>query len=381
MTGKDMLKGIQDLDAALIEEAEFETFKRSRAGLSGGRKLLVLLAAALAVGSMIAAAAYTRWSATMQFGSYGGAQPSEEIKKQAEKTGLSMIPTGTDDGGQETVSATDNGVTITLAQTVMDQNGGKAIFRTQGLELDEGQSPWAWYDYTIDGKDWTQLGISGGSQFFNGTTQDEAGNWIYVKNGEPVSGGYDYQLSDGSIEFSCDFSWEGKDVFGKEMVFTFTGLGITGEKFEDEDIMTTPGKWELRWTLQGSTEEPKKWTPNAKIGHWNLTLVEAEIGQYSMKLTYRLGDEYADVMDFNKREGWNPTPAGIRLKDGTDIQNPSGSGSGGWDAENHLFTETLGSLGTVLDPEQIAGLYFYAGYDLNEEGFRVEKPYYYIPLE
>ena len=378
MTGKDMLRGIQNLDAAMIEEAEFETFKRSRAGLSGRRKLLVLLAAALAAGSMIAAAAYTRWSATMQFGSYGGVQPSEEIKKQAEKTGLSMIPTGADDGGQETVSATDNGVTITLAQTVMDQNGGKAIFRIQGLKLEEGQSPW--YDYTIDGKDWTQLGISGGSQFFNGTTLDEQGNWVNVKDGKPASG-YDYQLSDGSIEFSCDFAWDGKDVFGKEMVFTFTGLGITGEKFEDEDIMTTPGKWELRWTLQGSAKEPKRWTPDAKIGHWDLTLAEAEIGQYSMKFTYRLGDEYADVMDFVERERWDPTPAGIRLKDGTDIQNPSGSGSGEWDAENHLFTQIHSALGTVLDPEQVAGLYFYAGSELNEEGFRVEKPYYYIPLE
>ena len=380
MTGKDMLRGIQNLDAAMIEEAEFETFKRSRAGLSGRRKLLVLLAAALAAGSMIAAAAYTRWSATMQFGSYGGVQPSEEIKKQAEKTGLSMIPTGADDGGQETVSATDNGVTITLAQTVMDQNGGKAIFRIQGLKLEEGQSPWAWYDYTIDGKDWTQLGISGGSQFFNGTTLDEQGNWVNVKDGKPASG-YDYQLSDGSIEFSCDFAWDGKDVFGKEMVFTFTGLGITGEKFEDEDIMTTPGKWELRWTLQGSAKEPKRWTPDAKIGHWDLTLAEAEIGQYSMKFTYRLGDAYADVMDFVERERWDPTLAGIRLKDGTDIQNPSGSGSGEWDAENHLFTEIHSALGTVLDPEQVAGLYFYAGSELNEEGFRVEKPYYYIPLE
>lgn len=380
MTGKDMLRGIQNLDAAMIEEAEFETFKRSRAGLSGRRKLLVLLAAALAAGSMIAAAAYTRWSATMQFGSYGGVQPSEEIKKQAEKTGLSMIPTGADDGGQETVSATDNGVTITLAQTVMDQNGGKAIFRIQGLKLEEGQSPWAWYDYTIDGKDWTQLGISGGSQFFNGTTLDEQGNWVNVKDGKPASG-YDYQLSDGSIEFSCDFAWDGKDVFGKEMVFTFTGLGITGEKFEDEDIMTTPRKWELRWTLQGSAKEPKKWTPDAKIGHWDLTLAEAEIGQYSMKFTYRLGDAYADEVDFVERERWDPTPAGIRLKDGTDIQNPSGSGSGEWDAENHLFTEIHSALGTVLDPEQVAGLYFYAGSELNEEGFRVEKPYYYIPLE
>lgn len=81
MTGKDMLKGIQNLDAALIEEAEFGTFQKEKTKITGKKKFLILLAAALAVGSMIAAAAYTRWSATMQFGSYGGAQPSEEIKK------------------------------------------------------------------------------------------------------------------------------------------------------------------------------------------------------------------------------------------------------------------------------------------------------------
>ena len=35
MTGKDMLKGIQNMDADLIEEAEFGTFQKKQTGFSG----------------------------------------------------------------------------------------------------------------------------------------------------------------------------------------------------------------------------------------------------------------------------------------------------------------------------------------------------------
>ena len=143
MTGKEMLTGIRNLDAELIEEAEFGTFQKKRNGFSGKKKLLFVLAATLIMATMTAAAVYTRWSATMQLGNYGGVQPSEQIKKQAEQSGLSVIPTETKDGKQEPISATDNGITVTLAQTVMDQYGGKVIFRIDGLELEEGQAPWA----------------------------------------------------------------------------------------------------------------------------------------------------------------------------------------------------------------------------------------------
>lgn len=386
MTGKDMLRDIQNLDAAMIEEAEFGTFHQGKAKVTGKKKLLLLLAAALAAGSMIAAAAYTRWPATMQFGSYGGAQPSEEIKKQAEQSGLSVIPSTAKNENAKTVTAEDNGITVTLTQTVMDQYGGRAVFRIEGLKLEEGQAPWAWWDFQIDGKSNEQLHMSWGTQFFNGITTDAEGNPIYVKNGKPVvdtrEQGWllDYQLGDGSVEFSVDFAWS-ENPFGKEMVFTFTGFGIQGEKFEDEDIMTVPGKWELRWTLEGTTEAPEKWTPNAKIGHWDVTLVEAEIGQYSMKLTYRIGDEYKDPNDFVEKEGWDPTPASIRLKDGTDLAVHGSMGGASWDSDPHVYTSIDTSLDTILDPSQIAGMSFFSGYELDEQGHRVHKPYYYIPFE
>ena len=89
MTGKDMLQGIQNLDAELIEEAEFGTFGRGKARGFGKKKLLLILAAALIMATMTAAAAITRWTATMQYGDNGGTtqQISEQVKKQAEQSG------------------------------------------------------------------------------------------------------------------------------------------------------------------------------------------------------------------------------------------------------------------------------------------------------
>lgn len=372
MTGKEMLMEIRNLDADLIEEAEFGTFQKKRTGFSEKKKLLFVLAAALIVWTMTAAAVFTRWSYTMQLGNIGGVQPSESIKKQAEQSGLSVIPSETKDGKKEAVSATDKGITVTLAQTVMDQNGGKVIFRIEGLELEEGQAPRAWWDFRIDGKDYLELKLGWSTQFFHGFTLGADGN--------PVS--LDYQLSDGSIEFSIDldFHQNGESLFGKEMTVTFTGFGIQGEKFEDEDIMTVPGKWELSWTLEGSTAEPLKWEPNAKIGHWGVTLVEVEIGQFSIKTIYRLDEKYQDYRDFMDKNNWGICPTAIVLKDGTELV-VLGTVSGQWDAENHLYISTYSSLNVILDPSQIAGMYFYDGYELNEEGCRVEKPDYYIPFE
>ena len=388
MTGKDMLQGIQNLDAELIEESEFGTFGKGKARGFGKKKLLLILAAALIMATMTAAAAITRWTATMQYGDNGGTtqQISEQVKKQAEQSGLSATPTETKDGKKKAVSATDNGITVTLAQTLMDQYGGRAIFRIEGLQLEEGQAPWAWWDYRVDGE---VMPMSWGAHFFDGVLWDADHNPTYAKNGQPVPRVgedqqllLDYQLADGSIEFSIDFAFSpDESMFGKEMAVTFTGFGIQGEKFEDEDIMTTPGNWVLRWTLEGTTEAPKKWTPNAKVGDlWDVTLVEAEIGQYSMKFAFRLGDEYTDNFDFTEKTGWSPTPASIRLKDGTDIR-PYGNGGGSWDADSHTYTCIKHTLNIVLDPEQIAGVSFYNGSELNDQGKRVSKPYYYVPFE
>ena len=112
-----MLKGIQNLDATLIEEAEFGTFQENRAGISGKKKLLFLLAATLIMGTMTAAAVYTRWSTTAQT----RYNPSQDIKEQAEKSGLSVMLEETKgaENSDEVLSVTDQGITITAVQTLI----------------------------------------------------------------------------------------------------------------------------------------------------------------------------------------------------------------------------------------------------------------------
>ncbi len=385
MTGKDMLLGIQNLDADILEEAEFGAFQEKKTRASRKKITLLVLAATLLLATLTGAAAYTRWSHTMQYGRFGGTQPSQQIKEQAQQSGLSVMLEETKTGPNEQVSATDQGITVTAVQTVMDQHGGTVIFRIDGFDLPEGKKPWLWWDYQVDG---SKPRWSYGAQFFTGTIIDENGNFVYAKNGKPVQreGEYqdavmDYVDNNGSIEFSVDFSFDKYDgsYFGKEIVVTFTGFGIQGEKFEDEDIMTVPGKWELRWTLSGSTEEPKVWKPNAKIGHWGLTLLEVRIGQYSMETVYQLDDTYPDYKTFRDANEWSICPSGVRLKDGTDANAYGGGGR--WDTENRTYTCVSTSLVDILDPEQVVGMYFYAGYFINEEGYREDKPYYYIPFE
>lgn len=131
MNGKDIFLGLKYVGDDLIEKAEFGEFQKSNVKTFGKKKLLLLLAAVLVMGTMTAARFYTRWSATMQLGNYGGEQPSEQIKSQAEKTGLSVVPTKAKGNKQEAITATDNGITVTVAQTLADQYGGRVIFRIE----------------------------------------------------------------------------------------------------------------------------------------------------------------------------------------------------------------------------------------------------------
>ena len=69
------------------------------------------------------------------------------------------------------------------------------------------------------------------------------------------------------------------------------------------------------------------------------------------------------------------------MKDGTDVKPQGGSGGGSWDPDTRLATVVYSCWTNVLDPDQIVGISFYSGYELNDQGYRVKKPYYYIPLE
>ena len=346
MTGKDMLGGIQNLDATLIEEAEFGTFQKNRAGISGKKKLLFLLAATLIMGTMTAAAVYTRWSTTAQT----RYNPSQEVKEQAEKSGLSVMLEETKGNPNEVLSVTDQGVTITAVQTIVDNYRAEITFRIEGFELPKDEEPFAWPRVTIDGKQ--DFYVSQSGWFFDGTT-------------------------DGSLEYTHYISFQETDgrYIGKEIAVTFQSIDFQSDQKAGMPVPQVEGNWELKWTLTG-TSDSVTITPNAKIGDSDVILLDAEIGQKTIRARYQLKDYWEgwDEMEEFPQALW-----GVRMKDGSE--HMCGGGTSGFeDEENMIYFTEWNIFDAILDISQVESLMFRKGLELDGNGERTIQTFYYIPV-
>lgn len=382
MTGEDMLKGIQNLDANLIEEAEFGTFQKKHTGFSGKKKLLFLLAATLIMGTMTAAAVYTRWSTTAQT----RYNPSQDVKEQAQKSGLSVMleETKGKENSDEVLSVTDQGVTITAVQSIVDNYRAEITFRIEGFELPEGEEPFAWPRVTVDGNRGFYGSQTGG--FYDGTTRNDKGEWVYASDGSPVKFDdtkpfspaiLDYVADDGSLEYTHYISFLETDgrYFGKEIVFSFHSLDFQSDK---KSLATEPrveGNWELKWTLTGTSDSISV-TPSVKIGDSDVILLDAQIGQKSIRARYQVDDYW---------EGWNELVTlpqavqGVRMKDGSE-HRCGASTSGFEDQDNMIYFTESDIYDAILDINQVESLMFHKGWELDANGNPTIQTFYYIPL-
>ena len=348
MTGKDMLKGIQNLDANLIEEAEFGKFQKNRAGISGKKKLLFLLAATLIMGTMTAAAVYTRWSTTAQT----RYNPSQDVKEQAEKSGLSVMleETKGKENPNEVLSVTDQGITITAVQTIVDNYHAEIIFRIEGFDLPENKEPSVLPIVSIDGKQDYYVSQSG--WFFEGTT-------------------------DGSLEYTHYISFQETDgrYIGKEIAVTFHSIDFQSDQKAGMPEPQVEGNWELKWTLTGTSDSVTV-MPNAKIGDSDVILLDAEIGQKTVRARYQLKDYW---------EGWDElvelpqAVCGVRMKDGSE-HICGASTSGFEDQDNMIYFTESDIYDAILDINQVESLMFRKGWELDANGKPTIQTFYYIPL-
>ena len=379
MTGKDMLKGIQNLDANLIEEAEFGKFQKNRAGISGKKKLLFLLAATLIMGTMTAAAVYTRWSTTAQT----RYNPSQDVKEQAEKSGLSVMleETKGTENPNEVLSVTDQGVTITAVQTIVDNYHAEIFFRIDGFDLPEDKLPATWPTVTIDGDE--HFGGSQSGWFFEGTTRNKDGKLVYASNGQPVQSDeygnliLDYVADDGSLEYIYSISFEKTDgrYLGREIAFSFHSFDFQSDKPAGVPEPQIEGNWELKWTLTGTSDSVTV-MPNAKIGDSDVILLDAEIGQKTIRARYQVNDYW---------EGWDElvelpqAVQGVRMKDGSE-HICGASTSGFEDQENMIYFTESDIFDAILDISQVESLMFHKGWELDANGKPTIQTFYYIPL-
>ena len=381
MKGKDILQGLEYIGDDLIENAEFGTFQEKHARFSGRRKLLFVLAAALIMATLTAAAVFTRWSTTAQT----RYNPSQDVKEQAEKSGLSVMleKTKGTENPNEVLSVTDQGITITAVQSIVDNYRAEITFRIEGFDLPEDEDPFVWPTVTIDGDLFFYGSQSGG--FYDGTTHDENGNWVYASTGEPVRSRddefqsviLDWVADDGSMEYTHYISFLETDgrYMGKEIVFTFNSIDIQGHKKAGPSVPQVEGNWELKWTLTG-TSDSITITPNAKIGNSGVILLDAEIGQKTIRARYQVDDYW---------EGWDELVTlpqavyGVRMKDGSE--HICGGGTSGFEDQERMiyFTES-DIFDAILDISQVESLMFHKGWELDANGKPTIQTFYYIPV-
>lgn len=381
MNGKDILQGLEYIGDDLIEKAEFGTFQEKQARFSGRRKLLFVLAAALIMATLTAAAVFTRWSTTAQT----RYNPSQGVKEQAEKSGLSVMleKTKGTENPNEVLSVTDQGITITAVQSIVDNYRAEITFRIEGFDLPEDEDPFVWPTVTIDGDLFFYGSQSGG--FYDGTTHDENGNWVYASTGEPVRSRddefqsviLDWVADDGSMEYTHYISFLETDgrYMGKEIVFTFNSIDIQGHGKAGPSIPQVEGNWELKWTLTG-TSDSITITPNAKIGDSGVILLDAEIGQKTIRARYQVDDYW---------EGWDElvtlpqAVCGVRMKDGSE--HICGGGTSGFEDQERMiyFTES-DIFDAILDISQVESLMFHKGWELDANGRPTIQTFYYIPV-
>lgn len=377
----DALHFSEEAKNAMVNQLLAQSSQGQKSKFSGRKMMTVMLAAALAVMMLTGAAVYTRWSQSAE----NRYKPTQQIKEQAEKSGLSVMleETKGSENPNEVLSVTDQGITITVVQTIVDKYGAELTFRIEGFDLPEDRAPEAWPVVTIDGERFGFFSSQGGA-FYDGTTRNEEGEWVYVSSGEPVKSRndkyqsviFDYVLDDGSLEYTHYISFHETDgrYFGKEIEMKFSYVGTADEKGSPGERLVE-GDWTLRWILTG-TSDSITITPNAKIGDSDVILLDAEIGQKTIRARYKVDDYW---------EGWNElvtlpqAVCGVRMKDGSQYFCYATT-SGFEDQENMIYFTESNMFDVILNPSEVESLVFHKGWEKDANGEPTIETFYYIPV-
>lgn len=331
-------------------------------GRSGKTPLLMCLTAVLLLGILAGAAACTRQSKTALVSD----TPSPQIQEQAETS-----DNKTDQPSpKEVVSSTDQGITVTAVQSIIDQYQAMIVFRVEGFPLPEEGKPTAFMQpITIDGNESFWEG-SMYHAFFDGIVfhsdsgftyadgspvrEDENGDWIYA-----------YQAADGSLEYVVRFMFNqnAPDPMGKEIVVHFTGFGqeVDVGKAQAAWKRQVDGNWELRWKLSGTADHILA-APNAELtgGH---ILKEVEITPLTIRAVLKTNGYYAgyetSLDDENALLSF-PEIVGVRTKDG-EILKCALPTSGGYQDRDALIYESIASSDCILDVENIDAIVLHSG--------------------
>lgn len=389
MNGKDLFSGLSYISKKYIDEAENETvsgktgkYETPKHGKTLFHKSLLIAAVIATMLFLMGAAVYTHWSGSLQH-LY---KPTENAKQQAEKTGLSVMYEESKPEDGSILSATDQGITVSLVQTLVDQGQAKIVLRVEGFTPPEETlvQPIAWWNEdppTLDGN--SEILGSVNVDFDTGTTITPDWNEVYwdgtpvehYEDGWPI---YHYTRNDGSMELVVWYRFQDTsgDHQGKEYALHLTGFGIARQKGPADDTFEklVDGHWDLRFPLTGSNESIKA-TPNARLSD-NVTLTEAEIGEIFIKTQYKTDTYFAEWEELGILQ---PDIAGVKLKDGTLIKFFLSS-EGYSDQDNLIYFKEAYATDGIVDLAQVDSLVYYERWDQDPETGKSVPVYKYVPL-
>ncbi len=259
---------------------------------------------------------------------------TDEEKQMAEETGLS--------DSSQNVFATADGVTISVEQSVIDNNTAWIALRIDGLKIAREQE-WdatLWnMGLTFDGERPPSWGASFAAE------HDENGNLII-------------SAPDGSIEYDIRASAGDKldTLSGKEIHITIESIGTGGLKSDYKPLAVGP--WELIWTPRSNSEQISV-QPDTMIGETGVRLISADISPITAKVIFKLSAFWEDSWDEDNLNLFEWQLTGVRLKDGTVLLNIFGPPSSwGYADREELILEQEYSSQRIIQPDQVDALVF-----------------------
>lgn len=384
MKASDLNDAMQFIDDRFLDMADAPKKEtKNMSVLKRKHSRIVLIAAIIATALLLmGAAVYTAWPQSSQT----RFNPTQEIKEQAEKSGLSVMPQKSKTGN-EVLSATNQGITVTVVQTIADQFGARIVLRVEGFTPKQGMGiqPWVFgTPPTLGGS--TVFWGSAGTSFFNGISWNLDGTATYA-DGTPVrkyeNGFWEERFvrEDGSLELVESFSFLDSSAqnLGKVIKLHYTGFGHTEyvSKAVDNYVKDVEGDWELEWVLTGAGEDASlHLTPNAEIGDTGTILMEAQIGQLGIRTVYQIN------RDWDGHDRAEQLPEGLcalKMKDGR-VLLMGGPSAGYVDKENRIYYMEAEPFQSIIDPHQVCSLLFHKGWEEGPDG-ELTPTYYEIPIE
>ena len=356
---EETLRSIINASNANIEEQTAATGMRRRTFRMP--RVAAVLAATLVFGTVsVAAGVYYRWNHGLE----QTLHVAEEEKEIIEGTGVV-------DRSESNRTATCNGITVTVEQTLVDNYNAYAAFRVEGLVLNSETTEPSFDKYDIrlfeNGKEIEYGYSSMGASFYNGwhigpdgTAWNEDGLRAIDNPSLPEV----YRQKDGSYILLMNIFHDERGAFlGKEIECSFKDLGTVAKASHET---TVEGEWTLRWQLKG-TPDSETFQMKEALGDTGAIVTEIELSPISIRIDYNWPRQRVEKSGEDAEAGETvsygeyadpPHFMGVKTADGAIHLLIGGSGKLGYPEETGDLWQAVHALDEIILVEDVTDILF-----------------------